>query len=59
MKKNILLSLTMMLSANILFLVDNTPTSIKESAQMEIREEGSLVQIRPAGAWFTRDDELL
>lgn len=58
MKKSILVTLLTILSTNILFLANQAPDSIKESVQIQIREENSVTEIQPTGAWFTEDDEL-
>lgn len=56
MKKSILLTLITILSTNILFLVDDALTSIKEPLQIQIRKENSLAKIQPTGIWFTEED---
>lgn len=49
----------MILLTNVLYLVDEASTSIKESVQIQIREENNLARIKLAGAWFTEDDEFI
>lgn len=56
MRKSILLILTIVLSTNIFFLIDET--SIFNEDFIHISEEEKLEHIIPTGAWFTEDDEI-
>lgn len=56
MKKPILLMLITMLSTNVVFLIDEAPTTIKEPIKTQIKEEKSLVKIQPTGIWFTEEE---
>ncbi len=58
MKNSILLVLIAILSTNVLFLIDEVPTTIEEPIQIQNKEENSLAKIEPTGIWFTEEEIL-
>lgn len=58
MKSSILLVLIAILSTNVLFLIDEVPTTIEEPIQIQNKEENSLAKIEPTGIWFTEEEIL-
>lgn len=58
MKRSILLVLIAILSTNVLFLIDEVPTTIKEPIQIQNREKDNLAKIQPTGIWFTEEEIL-
>jgi len=57
-KNSILLVLIAILSTNVLFLIDEVPTTIEEPIQIQNKEENSLAKIEPTGIWFTEEEIL-
>lgn len=44
------------MSANVLFSIDKAPIIIKESIQIQNREEKNLAKVQPTGIWFSEEE---
>lgn len=56
MKNSILLTLITIISTNVLFSIDEAPITIKESTQIQNREEKNLAKVQPTGIWFSEEE---
>lgn len=56
MKDSILLTLITIISANVLFSIDEVLIINKESTQIQNREEKNLEKIQPTGIWFSEEE---
>lgn len=56
MKDSILLTLITIISANVLFSIDEAPIIIKESTQIQNREKKNLAKVQPTGIWFSEEE---